>query len=99
MQTAAPRLVFVAQLVFVSLTTDVLVLKTVFLRVAVLEGLTVDLTVVQFVTTFGSRVTADVCLTVLVVVTLTVPVGSVVVRVFRIVTVLAGMVEVLLLVT
>lgn len=92
-------LVLVAQTVFVSLTTDVVVFDTVLLTVTVLEGFKVDLTVAQFVTVFWSSVTGDVCLMVLVVVTLTVPAGRVVVRVFNTVTVLAGAVEVFLSVT
>jgi hypothetical protein len=42
-------LVLVAQTVVVSLTTDVLVLDTVLLKVTVLEGFKVDLTVAQLV--------------------------------------------------
>ena len=45
-------LVLVAQTVFVSLTTDVVVFDTVLLTVTVLEGFKVDFTVVQFVTVF-----------------------------------------------
>jgi hypothetical protein len=74
-------LVFVAQVVLVSFTTDVVVLDTVLLNVTVLDGLRVVLTVAHFVTVSAARVAIDVFLAVLVEVTLTVSAGRVLVRV------------------
>lgn len=74
-------LVEVTHLVVVAFTVDVVVLETVLLKVTVLEGVSVVLTVDQLVTVSAGSVMVDVFLAVLVVVTLTVPVASVVVTV------------------